>query len=80
MVKESIRELVERDPFQPFRIRASSGVAYEVRSPGLVVLLKSQVLIAEPRSDRYAVVPLLHIAGVELIGNGHAPHAKRRGA
>ena len=79
MVRESIRELLDRDPFQPFRIRASSGVAYEVRSPGLVVVMKSQVLIAEPRSDRYAVVPLLHIAGVELLGNGHAPRARRHG-
>jgi len=79
MIRESIRELLDRDPFQSFRIRASSGVAYEVRSPGLVVLLKSQVLIAEPRSDRYAVVPFLHIAGVELIGNGRVRRGKRGG-
>ncbi len=48
MCNDSIRELLGREPFQPFRVRASSGVAYEVRSPGLVVLLKSQVLMAEP--------------------------------
>ncbi len=77
MARETIRDLLQREPFVPFRIRASSGVAYEVRSPGLVVLLKSQVLIAEPRSDRYVVVPLLHVAGVELIGNGHAARRRR---
>ena len=78
MARETIRDLLERAPFRPFRIRASSGVAYDVRSPGLVMLLKSQVLIAEPRSDRYVVVPLLHVAGVELIGNGHAARGRRR--
>ena len=79
MARETIRNLLERDPFQPFRIRASSGAAYDVRSPGLVVLLRSQVFIAEPRSDRFVVVPLLHVAGVEPIGNGHAARGRRRG-
>lgn len=72
MSKESIRELLDREPFQPFRVRASSGAAYEVRSPGLVVLLKSQVLIAERNSDRCSVVPFLQVAGIELIPNGQA--------
>jgi hypothetical protein len=77
MARETIRDLLEREPFQPFRVRASSGAAYDVRAPGLVVLLKSQVLIAEPHSDRYAVIPLLHVAGVELI-NGRSRRGKRR--
>jgi hypothetical protein len=78
MARDSIRDLLEREPFQPFRIRASSGAAYDVRSPGLVVLLRSQVLIAEPRSDRYSVIPLLHVAGIELIGNGHTGRGRRK--
>jgi hypothetical protein len=40
MVIASIRERLEREPFQPFRIRATSGACYEVRRPGLVVLLR----------------------------------------
>lgn len=78
MVAEAIIEMLERDPFQPFRIRASSGETYPVRQPGLVVLLKSQVFIAEPNSDRFSIVPLLHVAGVELIGNGRSPRDRRR--
>jgi hypothetical protein len=78
MVIDSIREFLERDPFQPFRMRASSGAGYDVWKPGLVVILKSQVLVAEPRSDRYAVVPFLHIAGLELLSNGrHAGRPRR---
>ncbi len=78
MARETIRDLLGRAPFRPFRVRANSGVAYEVRSPGLVMLLKSEVFIAEPHSDRYVVIPLLHVAGVELIGNGRAARGRRR--
>lgn len=74
---DSIRDLLERETFQPFRIRASSGIAYDVRRPGLAILLRSQVLVAEPKTDRYAVVPFLHIAGVELLGNGRSRRVRR---
>ncbi|MBI5864590.1 MAG: hypothetical protein HZB38_08790 [Planctomycetes bacterium] len=77
MTAAAIRELLDREPFHPFRVRASSGAAYDVRNPGLVVVLKSQLLIAEPKSDRYSLIPFLHVAGIELISNGH-PHPSRK--
>jgi hypothetical protein len=78
MTIDSIRELLAKDPFHPFRIRASSGMAYDVRNPGLVVVLKSQVFVAEPNSDRFSIIPFLHVAGVELIGNGRGQRSRRR--
>ncbi|TWT40955.1 hypothetical protein RAS1_36440 [Phycisphaerae bacterium RAS1] len=77
MTVDSIRDILEREPFHAFRVRASSGATYDVRNPGLVVVLKSQLLIAEPRSDRYALIPFLHVAGIELISNGHT-HPSRK--
>lgn len=77
MLIHTIREMLEREPFHPFCVRTSSGVAYAIRNPGLAVIQKSQILIAEPRSDRFAVVPFLHIAGAELMRNGSA-HDRRR--
>lgn len=78
MVSKTIREMLVREPFQPFRIRASSGRAYEVRNPGLVVVMKSQFFIADHGSDHFDIVPFLHVAGIEAVGNGHARRAKRR--
>jgi len=82
MIAETIREKLEHVPFVPFLIRASSGQAYTVRGPGLVVLMKTKIFIAEPRSDRSATVPYLHVAGVEDLengrGNGHT-RGRRRG-
>lgn len=64
MIASTIRELLGREPFQPFRIRSSSGAVYKVSSPYLVALMKSEVFIAEPNSDRWAQLPYLHIAAV----------------
>ncbi|MCC6358026.1 MAG: hypothetical protein IT450_04730 [Phycisphaerales bacterium] len=77
MTVESIRELLDRSPFHPFRVCASSGAAYDVRNPDLVVVMKSQLLIAEPKSDRYALIPFLHVAGIELISNGQSPRSRK---
>ena len=78
MTINSIRELLEAEPFQPFRIRATRGATYDVRNPGLVVVLQSQILIAMPKSDRYSLVPFQHVAGVELLANGRQRRAPRR--
>lgn len=75
MIVETIREKLGQVPFAPFLVRASSGQSYKVSSPGLVVLMKSKMLIAEPRSDHSATVPYLQIAGVEESGNGRAGRA-----
>ena len=77
MTINSIREMLGREPFQPFRIPASSGAGYEVRNPDLVVVLRSQIFVAEANSDRFALVPFLHVAGVELLGNGRASRTRR---
>jgi hypothetical protein len=80
MIAETIREKLAQQPFEPFVIRASSGEGYKVSSPDLVVLMKSKVFVAEPRSDRAATVSYLHIAAVEELGNGNgrAPTRTRR--
>jgi hypothetical protein len=75
--QETIRDFLHRKPFEPFRVVTSSGEAYTVHNPDLVALLRSEVLIAAPKSDRRTFVPLLHVAAVETIGNGR-PRRKRR--
>lgn len=83
MIAGAIREKLEQSPFVPFVIRAGSGEGYKVSNPGLVVLMKTRLFVAEPRSDRSATVPYLHVAGVEELGNGesngHRPTGRRGG-
>lgn len=76
MNANEIREILEKDPFEPFRIRLSSGDTYEVRNPGLVAIMRSRLFITFPKTDRWTFVPFLHIAAIEAL-NGHG--AKPRG-
>ena len=75
---DTIREMKHREPFEPFRVRQSSGDSYIVENPDLIALLKSEVFIAAPNSDRRTFVPYLHIAAVETIANGNGRHRRRR--
>ena len=65
MNPQDIRDLLERHPFEPFRIRLGSGDAYEVRDPNTIALMKNRLFIAFPDGERWTFCPYLHIAAVE---------------
>ncbi len=69
MIGKDIVESLERDPFEPFRIVTSSGVAYKVSDPHSVAIMKSRLCIATP-DDRWVLVPYLHITALEKLRNG----------
>lgn len=77
MNPDEIRELLRREPFEPFRFHLTSGNTYEIRDPNSVALGNRRVFIAFPKGDRLAFFPYLHIAAVETIVNGHRPPRKR---
>ncbi len=78
MTAEAIREMLRREPFEPFRIVTSAGEAFVVKDRLTVALLKSEVFIAQPKSDRRTFIPLLHVVTVDTIGNGRGTGGKRR--
>lgn len=78
MIVETLKEKLAQQPFEPFVIRSSSGQAYRVASPELVVMMRTKVFVAQPRSDRAATVSYLHIAVIEEPGNGNGHRARRR--
>lgn len=77
MNRDEIQELLDHEPFEPFRIRVSSGDAYDVRDPGLVVVMRSRLFLAFPKTDRWTLIPFLLIAAIETLANGHRPKRKR---
>ena len=75
---ENIQELLNREPFLPFRLIMTSGKTYEVASPNSAMLLKSEVFVVFPDGERWAHVPFLHIASIETIANGRGRRTTRR--
>jgi hypothetical protein len=61
-----MRELLQRQPFEPLEIRLINGEKHEVRHPEMALLLRSRLVIALP-DDRMVICPLLHIASVETL-------------
>ena len=75
----TLREALGRRPFEPFRIRLSSGDMYEVRHPEAALLLKGGVYIGLPADngptengdlpDRAVYCSLLHVAAIETLAS-----------
>lgn len=65
MTSETIRELLRKQPFEPFEIRLSNGDVHAVRHPESAIVLKTNVIVGYPETDRFAVCSLLHIASIE---------------
>lgn len=62
---ESIRDMMNREPFVPFRIVLTSGKEYEIHNPDLVALGETQLTLYAPRSDKWAMLRIKEIASVE---------------
>ena len=75
---DTIREVLDREPFVPFRLVMTSGKAYEVVSPNSAMLLKSEVFVVFPDGERWAHVPFLHIASIKTMANGRRRNGRSR--
>ena len=74
MTADEYRNLIRRWPFEPFRIRMSSGDAYEVRHPEFAWLLKGGIYVGLPADkdelpDRAVFCSLLHVAAIETLAS-----------
>jgi hypothetical protein len=77
MSAKAIRELLNREPFEPFRFHLTSGDTYEIHDPNSVALGARRVFIAVPASDRFAFFPYLHIAAIGTLTNGRKPPRRK---
>jgi hypothetical protein len=66
-VNEAILELLDREPFIPFRISLTSGEGFDVRNPHLVAVGESVIHVLFPKSDRFAILRWNQVASVQAI-------------
>jgi hypothetical protein len=67
MNAETLREWVNRRPFEPFELRLSKGEVYRVGHPELVAIGKNRIVIVDPETDRFVHVALVHINSIEAL-------------
>ncbi len=61
----TIQELLDKDPFEPFRIRLSDGLQFDVSNPALAVPMESILFLAMPKRDRFKLLSYQNITSVE---------------
>ena len=67
MNSETVKEWLTKQPFEPFEVRLSNGVAYQVRHPEFAFVMKSNLIIGDPNSERVSVCALLHVTSIETL-------------
>jgi hypothetical protein len=71
MTPETLRSLLAKQPFDPFRVTTSSGETYDVRHPEMAKLTMRELLVGIGERDgipaRYKTLALLHITAVEPL-------------
>ena len=85
MTLQTYRDLLNQQPFRPFRIVMSSGQSYEVRHPEMAMLTRSDLLVGIGSVEDgvpadFKICSLLHVATIEPLvagtteptGNGKA--------
>jgi hypothetical protein len=66
MRPEEIKELLDRDPFLPFRVFLADGQTFDVTRPHAVALGRTGMFIVLP-DDRWKIVPLRHVTSIETL-------------
>lgn len=66
MNAKEVEDLLEREPFLPFRIFLSNGDTLDVTRSLSVATGETGLFIVRP-DDRWKWIPLRHIAGVETL-------------
>ncbi len=77
-----LRELVRKQPFEPFRLHLSNGVHYDVPHPEMVIVTRTQVVVAvgsrkEDLPEQLVYCDPLHITHIEPI-NGAKPKGRKK--
>jgi len=80
MPPEDLWERLRKQPFEPFRIHLTDGVAYDVRHPELVMVGCRSAVVGVTQSeqqppfyDRATTVALVHIVRLEPIATPSLP-------
>jgi hypothetical protein len=65
--RDTVDQLHQRRPFEPFTIRLSGGESHEVRHPENLAIGKQRLVVIDPETDGMAILGLLHVTSLETV-------------
>ena len=82
MTHEEVYEAARRQPFEPFRLILTTGAAYDIRHPDLIMVGRRSAIVGVTNEasgavyDRTIKVDLLHVVGIEELPVIQNPHTQ----
>lgn len=78
MTPRAIDQELTREPFVPIRLFVSDGHSYEIRNPGLCLIVRGTLYIARTDrpsrvSDDMDVIDCVHVTRIEQVGDKASP-------
>ena len=64
---EDIRDLLRKQPFEPFRVVTTSGEKYLVENPENVAVSETRVSIFPPHTEKWILIRLNQVASLESV-------------
>ena len=64
---DDIKDLMHKQPFEPFRIVMTSGEKYLVENPDNVAVSDTRLGIFPPHTDKWILVRLNQVASLESV-------------
>jgi len=64
---DDLKDLLEKAPFEPFRIVTNSGEKYNVENPHDIALLEGRIFYARPDGHRWVFIRTNQITAFESL-------------
>lgn len=66
MNSDPVREILKKEPFEPFALLMSNGERHEIRQPEFAIVSPSRLVILDPVTDRLSILSLIHVAEIQM--------------
>jgi hypothetical protein len=71
MTANQLRDALRKQPFEPFRVRLTTGQAYEIMHPEFAAVTQTSLFVGEPHDDgfpdRMIQCSWLHVVALEPV-------------
>ena len=67
LVLKDIKDLLDKQSFEPFRVVTASGDKYEVKNPHNVALLDGRIFYAYPDGGKWVFIRTQNITSIETV-------------
>jgi hypothetical protein len=66
MISDEIQDLIDKEPFEPFRLKLVNGDAHDIMNPGVLVVLQSVIMLALP-DQNWVIFPHDKVNSLESL-------------